>query len=335
MKLRSNTEPEELQELTDHGGSRKRWASTQDVAPDLATPTTEKQKQSQMSNSKEDKSVRNNFHNAMAFADGTRREDVLNAEQTAQSGRKGKGRAVRFKNEELTAKELLEEETERRLSELDGDFLRRLSDEVDRELADFSDDDQEEEQDELSARGCDHGSDFGRHEEQRESSLHVARTSNGTIVRQVDVVETTTKAAKTKPKSDPTLSLSDTEIKTHYLALKASAWKWATTHFSSVPTSAKLSPTLNLLHLAETSPELMEYIDYISAGGDSSWEDVFHEQRVPLVFGVLGKILEVHVFGCEMFGAAEEELGILRERDTDMPDADGAFSLHPFSTSYE
>ena len=46
MRLRSNIEPEDQEVLTDHGGSRKRRASTQDVSPIVLVPSPKKQKSS-------------------------------------------------------------------------------------------------------------------------------------------------------------------------------------------------------------------------------------------------------------------------------------------------
>lgn len=77
----------------------------------------------------------------------------------------------------------------------------------------------------------------------------------------------------------------------------------------------------------------MECANWISCCGQKrTWEGVFNEQRAQLVYGVLGKMLEVHVFGHEMFGANKEQLRELRELDMELIDSDGTsfllFALH-------
>lgn len=110
----------------------------------------------------------------------------------------------------------------------------------------------------------------------------------------------------------------DAEFTGRYLALKSSAWDWVITYFSTA------THELDLLHLAhKTSPQLMEYANFISSCGDKTWEHVFHKQRATLVYGILGKMLEVHVFGHEMFGAAESQLAGLRAMDLKLIDEDG------------
>ena len=63
------------------------------------------------------------------------------------------------------------------------------------------------------------------------------------------------------------------------------------------------------------------------------WEHVFNERRAPLVYAVLGKVLEVHVFGHEMFGAAEPQLKTLRTLDLILAYDDGpSLPLFPIAT---
>ena len=121
-----------------------------------------------------------------------------------------------------------------------------------------------------------------------------------------------------------------------YRRLKTDAWKWTLTHFPFNTTSP------DLLALCTSSPQLMEYANYLSALGSSysSWEEVFSRERPFLVYSVLGKILEVHVFGSEMFGGTEEQLQQLRDLDTKMMMDDGKFTSSfsfkaPLTTSTE
>ncbi|KAK3168488.1 hypothetical protein OEA41_004936 [Lepraria neglecta] len=205
--------------------------------------------------------------------------------QRASNTKRSNGKAVRFENGELTPYEQFEGDTERRMSELDGNLLKEISDEVDRELAELS----EEENDGQTTCEYGHEREQGDKEEGDSSSV-VKRSSEGIIVSQKDVVKSTTNSSRT---SEPQSALPQEalEIKKRYGALKASAWKWAVKHFPKVPNSTK--PSLNLPRLAETSPELVEFVNYISACTDNPWEYIFNEQRPKLVYGILGKMLEV------------------------------------------
>lgn len=114
----------------------------------------------------------------------------------------------------------------------------------------------------------------------------------------------------------------DADFQTRYLEIKSLAWTWVKSYFSDLNPETKRS--LNLLQLAHTSPQLMEYANWISCCGQKrTWEDVFNEQRPQLVYGILGKMLEVHVFGHEMFGADKAQLRALRELDMELVNSDG------------
>ena len=134
----------------------------------------------------------------------------------------------------------------------------------------------------------------------------------------------------------------DADFQARYLKLKCLAWNWVQNHFSD--TTPETEQPLNLLHLAHTSPQLMEYANWISCCGKKrTWEDVFNKQRSKLVYGILGKMLEVHVFGHEMFGADQAQLQELRELDLELVNRDGnpffpfpfflppALANHPFA----
>ena len=106
----------------------------------------------------------------------------------------------------------------------------------------------------------------------------------------------------------------DADFEKRYVEIKSLAWTWVRKYFSNVAPEAQRS--LDLLDLAHTSPELMEIANWISCRGRKrTWEDVFNEQRALLVYGILGKVLETHVFTHEMFGADKEQLRELRELD--------------------
>ena len=133
---------------------------------------------------------------------------------------------------------------------------------------------------------------------------------------QTDTVTTQLKRAQ-KVAPNP-----DADFQARYLKLKCLAWTWVQNHFPD--TTPETEQPLNLLHLAHTSPQLMEYANWISCCGKKrTWEDVFNKQRSKLVYGILGKVLEVHVFGHEMFGADQAQLQALRELDLELVNRDG------------
>ena len=84
----------------------------------------------------------------------------------------------------------------------------------------------------------------------------------------------------------------DAYFQFRYREITSLAWTWVTKYFSGIDPEAKRS--LDLLRLAHTSPQLMEYANWISCCGQKrTWEGVFNEQRAQLVYGILGKMLEV------------------------------------------
>ena len=128
------------------------------------------------------------------------------------------------------------------------------------------------------------------------------------------------------PQKSTTTPNPDAEFKNRYLGIRCLAWTWVKKYFFDVDPEAKRS--LNLLHLAHNSPELMEIVNWISCRGrQGTWEDVFNERRALLVYGVLGKVLETHVLTHEMFGADREQLRELRELDMELVNRDGTCDL--------
>ena len=138
---------------------------------------------------------------------------------------------------------------------------------------------------------------------------------------ETDIVTTYAGQPPQKPTPNP-----DADFKKRYRKIKILAWTWVKKYFSDITPEAERS--LDLLHLAHNSTELMEYANWISCCGQKrTWEDVFNGQRAPLVYGILGKMLEVHVFVHEMFGADKEQLRELRELDMELVNRDGTLFL--------
>ena len=127
--------------------------------------------------------------------------------------------------------------------------------------------------------------------------------------------------------------LADTEPQTPvvftqcYYDLRSAAFKWAKEFFhydSSVP--------LDLMELATTQPELMEYINSTTASPQlMDWETFLEKKRAEIVYGILGKVLDVHVFGEEMFGATPTQKRLLRSSDRSTMDEDGKPLLFLFT----
>jgi hypothetical protein len=237
-----------------------------------------------------------------------------NGEQAARPRKKRKRKPLRFEDRAFTVNEQLEENTEQSMKELDGVLPEDLFEEADLALSNLNREGDGEE------NSCSNGHETETaDQEEGHPKPVVERASSGIVVTQTDVVKTKANLfAEFTSQSD--IGSGALEFKKRYGALKVEAWKWALKHFPKAD-SAKASP--NLLELAETSPELIEYVDYISACTDHDWLYVFNEQRPKLVFAILGKMLEVHVFGHEMFGATDEQLQKLQEEDFDKRNADG------------
>ena len=119
----------------------------------------------------------------------------------------------------------------------------------------------------------------------------------------------------------PELPKSDAGYRIRYASIQDSAWDWAEAFFKE---DAPLSPPLDLMHLARTSPELMEYINSTASSPYSeSWEHFLHLNRVEIVHSIIGKALEMHMFGKELFGTTRQEEKELQLQDYRMRDSDG------------
>ncbi|KAL8806154.1 MAG: hypothetical protein Q9182_001555 [Xanthomendoza sp. 2 TL-2023] len=111
------------------------------------------------------------------------------------------------------------------------------------------------------------------------------------------------------------------EYKTYYQDLRSAAWDWAQGSFHDRFNS---SPSLDLMKLATTSPELMEYINSTTSSPQlTDWESLLAKRRAEVVYAILGKALHVHIFGEEMFGATLGQREILRASDRSKMDHDG------------
>ncbi|SLM38937.1 hypothetical protein LPUS_09344 [Lasallia pustulata] len=142
-----------------------------------------------------------------------------------------------------------------------------------------------------------------------------ANASGGTIDR---LPRTRLPQADFKP--HPVLPRTDDEFEEVLILIKRTAWRWAFQYFNDVSTNEARG--LDLYKLTQQSPELMEYANWIALGGER-WEDIFNEKRASLVFGILGKMLEIHVFGHEMFGATSGQLEALLAIEKEMVQVDG------------
>ncbi|KAI4266142.1 MAG: hypothetical protein L6R38_008931, partial [Xanthoria sp. 2 TBL-2021] len=96
-----------------------------------------------------------------------------------------------------------------------------------------------------------------------------------------------------------------------YHDLRSAAWKWAKDTFQY-----ESSTPLDLMELATSHPELMEYINSTTASPQlTSWETLLQKKRAAIVYSILGKVLDIHVFGEELFGASPEQKYTLRASD--------------------
>ncbi|KAL8737969.1 MAG: hypothetical protein Q9181_001191 [Wetmoreana brouardii] len=121
--------------------------------------------------------------------------------------------------------------------------------------------------------------------------------------------------------SFPNHPQTDTAYKGRYQALRSAAWRWVVRFFHKDP---QPSDPLDLTELATSSPELMEYITSIfPSSRRTDWKNILESKRAEIVYSILGKALELHVFGQELVGATPDQQKELRKIDYDMMDSDG------------
>ncbi|KAL9614212.1 MAG: hypothetical protein Q9167_001300 [Letrouitia subvulpina] len=109
----------------------------------------------------------------------------------------------------------------------------------------------------------------------------------------------------------------DAELARRFHDLRVSAWALCLL----IPPSEQ---ALDLVNLGNESPELVSYINMLTAlGVGDTWDEQLQYNRIKIAYSVLGKVLEMHVFGHEMFGASELQVEALRRGDADALESDG------------
>ena len=86
--------------------------------------------------------------------------------------------------------------------------------------------------------------------------------------------------------------------------------------------------------LGEGEKELREYLKAcVKMGEGATVGDIWRERGAEIVYSVLGKVLEVHIFGVELFGAQGSQVQGLRREDWMNRNGDGMIipPLFPFS----
>ena len=122
-------------------------------------------------------------------------------------------------------------------------------------------------------------------------------------------------------KKQPTAARTDREFEIRLRALKIAIRPWTKRFFHK--DSADKAP-LDLLRLANEQPELMEYINAASSSPvTKTWEEWLDAKRADIVFSIVGKVFEMHVFGHEMFGASPTQLRRMRKKDREMMNENG------------
>lgn len=144
-------------------------------------------------------------------------------------------------------------------------------------------------------------------------------------------VTTTTTPATTDTPAErfpphPALPRTDQDFEEAICILKQMMREWSQEYFYNRLSDAE-KRDFNLYRLAQGSPQLMKHAAWIAAGGDlEKWKSHFVGNRASLVFGILGKMLEVEVFGHTMFGATPSQLATLASMDLALLNVDGRVS---------
>lgn len=138
---------------------------------------------------------------------------------------------------------------------------------------------------------------------------------------------TTTETPAERFGPHPLLPRTDQDFEDALCTLKQMMRDWTRQYFYHPPSEAERRD-FNLYRLAQGSPELMKHAAWIAAGGSlEKWRNHFLGHRSELVFGVLGKMLGVEVFGHTMFGATPSQLATLTQMDLTLLKVDGEFLL--------
>lgn len=109
----------------------------------------------------------------------------------------------------------------------------------------------------------------------------------------------------------PSLPRTDGEFRHRYNELLIGIFKWACKYFSSYEERYDLADFWQY-------EELTRYIDSIAVatGPKLLWEDVVQTLTPRLVMGLIMKVIQIHIFGLELFGVSEAKLLILRSADS-------------------
>ena len=108
----------------------------------------------------------------------------------------------------------------------------------------------------------------------------------------------------------PSLPRTDGEFRHRYNELLIGIFKWACKYFSSYEERYDLASFWKY-------GELTRYIDSIAlaTGPKLHWGDVIQTLTPRLVMGLIMKVIQIHIFGLELFGTSEAKLLILRSAD--------------------
>ncbi len=128
------------------------------------------------------------------------------------------------------------------------------------------------------------------------------------------------------------LALSDQDLSSAIHTLKHFLKVWCDTYFTYISSPSlrnnhnNQEEAIDLQQLAAMSPELITYIGYI-ASGNPNWDSLFNvpNQRAALVYGILGKVLEVWVFGSLLFGATPSQTRELEAFEKRNANIDGSY----------
>lgn len=149
-------------------------------------------------------------------------------------------------------------------------------------------------------------------------------TDHAMTTTSVTVAKTETPAERFGP--HPALPRTDQDFEDAICTLKQMMRDWTQEYFYNRLSDAERQD-FNLYRLAQGSPELMKHAAWVTAGGDlEKWKSHFVGHRSELVFAVLGKMLEVEVFGHTMFGATPGQLATLTSMDLALLNVDGGFA---------
>ena len=126
--------------------------------------------------------------------------------------------------------------------------------------------------------------------------------------------------------SHPRIARTDVEFEEMFEDLRNMIWNWSKTFFTS--STANLS-NLNIGKLAKQEPQLIQYLNHVITSSNN-FELTIRCHLPIIVYGIIAKSLEVHVFGHEMFGATKAQLNILRKIDIELAHED---SKHNWTVS--